>query len=45
MRIHSDLAKIIKKEQERISKEIGVEITLVSASQIIANKIKELEKR
>lgn len=39
MRIHNDLAKLIKKEREEISKDIGVDISLVSASKLLAKKL------
>jgi len=39
MRIHNDLAKAIKSERDRILNDLGVEITLVSASELIARKV------
>jgi len=45
MRIHNDLAKLIKKEKERISKEIGVDISLVSASELLAKKFNGKNKK
>ena len=39
MRIDNDLVKLIKREQDVLNKELGIEISMVAASKILANKL------